>query len=272
MKVPVSGTDSSESDVSASNDAERNVIAFRSATVSGQVIVRASALRSVWFHPITKACIWVISAALGITASWTYLESRHRAADPSHAAGARAASRPDSGTTPNPEGVVPLPSRLDAGSVSGVTSLVDRRAGYELSYPRDWTALTPQVNQAQTISSHLIRINPSSAFSVSSFKLEHAVTSTNLADLRAVTDAILSSPNAKLVVLDVREVKVGGLPAVYYLYYFPDGKQRGIHAHYFIFDGRTMDTLVFQVVPESQFVDYAARFDAVVASFKPLTH
>jgi len=118
----------------------------------------------------------------------------------------------------------------------------------------------------------VVRIDAHSAFSIRTLPLQHAAEMADLGDLRAVTDAILSSPDADITVIDVREIELAGLPAVYYLYYFRDGDQRGIHAHYFIFDGRKLTTLVFQVVPASRFADYASSFDQVVASFTPLPH
>lgn len=156
---------------------------------------------------------------------------------------------------------------------AGERSLIDKKAGYQVMYPDTWTEVTDAAGIVGGSDGHIIRISDKNAFSIRTFPLQQAVsTTTRLSDMRAVTDAILSNPDAKLTVLDVRQVKVNGLPAVYYLYYFPDGNQRGVHAHYFVFDGKKMHALVFQVVPDGAFDDYAAQFDRVLASFKPLTH
>lgn len=154
---------------------------------------------------------------------------------------------------------------------AGMKTLTDAESGYRLTYPSAWAEVHDTANPADA-RGHVVRIGDRDAFSVHTFPLERRVTVTNLADMRAVTDAILSTPRADLTVLDVRQVEVAGLPAIYYLYYFPAGRRRGIHAHYFIFDGSRMQTLVFQVVPSSRFPDYADQFDQVVASFEPIAH
>ena len=62
-------------------------------------------------------------------------------------------------------------------------------------------------------------------------------------------------------------VRVGALSGVYYLYYFPAGDQRGVHAHYFLFSGKQMFTLVFQALPAADFQRLAKTFDAVAETF-----
>lgn len=146
--------------------------------------------------------------------------------------------------------------------------------GFSLRYPGAWTRVSDGGGSTSTPGSTtqdtptVLQISGENAVSIRTFGLQRPVSNPQLADMRAVTDAILSTPSAKLTILDVRPVEVGGLPAVYYLYYFPSGHQQGIHAHYFVFNGARMYSLVFQVVPPSQFPTYAAAFDAVVASFR----
>lgn len=156
-------------------------------------------------------------------------------------------------------------------NAAGTMTLDVPDQGYALDYPTAWimadtgSGAPGSGDGSQPI---VLQISGDNAFSISTFPLEKPVAKSELADMRAVTDAILSTPEAKLTILDVRSTEVGGLPAVYYLYYFPSGKQQGIHAHYFIFDGVRMHSMVFQVVPASQFQKYAAAFDAVVATFR----
>ncbi len=150
---------------------------------------------------------------------------------------------------------------------TGQTTLDDTKNGYKLTYANTWSEVPGPGGDE-----HVIQIAGKNAFSIRTFPLKNRVATANLDDMRAVTDSILSTPGAKLQVIDVRKVEVAGLPAVYYLYYFPDGKQRGVHAHYFVFDGTRMHTFVFQVVPAADFPKYAKAFDQVVASFKPLDH
>lgn len=144
--------------------------------------------------------------------------------------------------------------------------------GFSLDYPASWTradsGTTSNTGSEANGASTVLRISDLNAFSIRTFDLQKPVAKPQLADMRAVTDAILSTPGAHLTVLDVQSLQVGGLPAVYYLYYFPSGKQQGIHAHYFVFDGARMYSMVFQVVPAAEFANHAADFDAVVASFR----
>ena len=76
---------------------------------------------------------------------------------------------------------------------------------------------------------------------------------------------------------DVRELRpprridnLGGLPGWLYIYSFRDSAtgQRGAHAHYFLFRGKTMITLVFQTVPSERFATYSPLFDRIAGTFK----
>jgi hypothetical protein len=182
-----------------------------------------------------------------------------------------------SARTASSQSVPQIPSRgtSGAGGVGGATTLLNLpRQGFSLRYPAAWTPVNESNGSTggsgSTVASEsaVLQISGLNAFSIRTFALQKPVSRPQLADMRAVTDAILSTPGAKLTILDVQSVEVGGLPAVYYLYYFPSGQHQGIHAHYFIFNGARMYSLVFQVVPPSQFPTYAAAFDAVVASFR----
>jgi len=112
--------------------------------------------------------------------------------------------------------------------------------GYKISYPRTWTRIPePGV-------SLLASAGGDNAMSLRVLRLQSPVDSNNVADVKAVTDAILSAPNVKLTVLDASKVNVAGIGGYYYLYTFPLGQQQGIHAHYFLFQGRKLTIIVFQ--------------------------
>jgi len=198
----------------------------------------------------TKVAAWLLSLALATTGMWFVLQDRV------------------GGGTVDGNGSSTVPSNSAVGkSVSGLRTIAEPGAGYQVKYPEAWTEVSGASAGAE---GHVIRIGGENAFSIQTFPLDRPVAISNLGDMRAVTDAILSSPEAQLTVLDVRQVEMAGLPAIYYLYYFPSGKQRGIHAHYFVFDGARMHTLIFQVVPATHFADYADQFDQVAASFEPI--
>lgn len=205
--------------------------------------------RSLWSRPGVKIGACALVLVMAIAASWFLATS--------------------TATAPTRDTLAGTPA---AGAPVGQKLLADSKAGYQLSYPAAWTEVTNEVGTEAGTSGHVIRISDKNAFSIRTFPLQQAISAANVSDMRAVTDAILSDPDAKLTVLDVRQIEVAGLPTVYYLYYFPNGNQRGIHAHYFVFDGKKMHALVFQVVPADSFDQYASQFDRVLASFKPLAH
>jgi len=94
------------------------------------------------------------------------------------------------------------------------------------------------------------------------------VDATNLADMRAVTDAVLGAPEAGLKILQAVPTTLGGLPGVQYLYTFDSAGQRGAHTHWFVFRGRTMYTLVFQALPDTRFAGLAPAFDRLAETFR----
>lgn len=206
---------------------------------------KAGGLRALWSRPASKRIAGLLGLVVVIVGAWFFLHD-------------------DGGSGAGDCQI--------AKAVAGHRTLTDATAGYQVTYPGSWTEFhCGAAKPADTVGLHHIRINDSDAFTIRTFALEQKENPKNLSDMRAVTDAILSTPQAHLTVVDVREVKVAGLPAVRYIYYFPYGKQRGVHAHYFVFDGNIVHTIVFQVVPAEKFENYAHQFDQVLASFKPLT-
>lgn len=135
--------------------------------------------------------------------------------------------------------------------------------GFTLEHPAGWR---PEVIRGGV----LLRIGGRDAVTVQRTELAKAVDTANVAQLRAVTDAVLSSPEADLRVLQAAPTTLGGLPGIHYLYTFSAPGARGVHTHWFAFHGRTMYTLVFQALPDSGFAALAPAFDAVAASFRTL--
>lgn len=143
------------------------------------------------------------------------------------------------------------------------TSVSVEQAGFRVSVPAAWRRTTiPQ--------GLLLQIAGDNAVSIKRTTLAHEVDATNLAAVRAVTDAALSTPDAHLTILKSEATSLGGLPGIYYLYSFPSGDRQGAHTHYFVFAGRDMFTLVFQALPATDFPVLAGSFDAVVNSFQVL--
>jgi hypothetical protein len=150
----------------------------------------------------------------------------------------------------------PTPTRT-----SSLVTYTDTAKHYRISYPRGWQ------KTVGTDGGLVLHLRGRDAVSVHEFTLAAPVNTQNVSDMRAVTDAILSAPTAHLTVLESQVVRIGALSGLYYLYYFPAGAERGVHAHYFLFDGARMFTLVFQTLPATDFERLAKTFDAVAESF-----
>lgn len=90
-----------------------------------------------------------------------------------------------------------------------------------------------------------------------------------LADAQRFTDQIVTGGQDVELLAQPARIELDGLPGWYYFYTFEDGPsgRQGVHAHYFLFEGPTMFSLVFQTLPADRFVELAPTFDAVAASF-----
>jgi hypothetical protein len=154
------------------------------------------------------------------------------------------------------------PAQPPATRAEDFVTYHDEAGHFTISYPRTWT------RAAGDSGTLVLAIGGQNALSVRRFPLQQEVKPTDVDDMRSVTDAILSTPSAHLTVLADQPVTVNGLTGLYYLYYFPNEGGQGVHAHYFLFQGQALFTMVFQVVPAADFQKFADTFDAVAKSFQ----
>lgn len=145
---------------------------------------------------------------------------------------------------------------------------------FQGGYPSTWKVV--QTNNPADI---LLAEGPNGAsYQVAKTPLTAAVNATNLVAAKKLTDRIVSrGPGVKLVKTTYHQpgqVSIGGLPGYLYLYTFvdPTTGETGAHAHYFLFDGKTMITLVFQSLPSNNFVALAPIFDHMASTFRALRH
>ncbi|HZE67643.1 MAG TPA: hypothetical protein VE081_13480 [Sporichthyaceae bacterium] len=157
----------------------------------------------------------------------------------------------------------PSAARSTAAGPAGLRTYTDHDHGFAVSFPAAWQP-TPTDNGL------LLAISGGDAVNIHRTVLAHPIDAGNIAELRAVTDAVLDTPSAHLTILKSAPTQLGGLPGMYYLYAFSAGAQRGAHTHYFAFAGRDMYTVVCQALPAADFGPLATDFDAVVSSFRPL--
>ncbi len=109
---------------------------------------------------------------------------------------------------------------------------------FRISHPRAWRPGTDADGGL------VLQAGGQDAVGVKEFTLASRVDTHNLRDMRAVTDAVLSTPTAHLTVLATQVVHVGSSTGLFYLYSFPSENPQGVHAHYFLFSGNRMFTVV----------------------------
>ncbi|MBW3647946.1 MAG: photosystem II reaction center PsbP family protein [Actinobacteria bacterium] len=142
----------------------------------------------------------------------------------------------------------------------------DPQGRFSISYPSGWLREPSSDSQAvlllrtdrESQNSMLVRIVP----------LDEPVGPEQLAEARKLTDSLVQASDVNVVV--ARQITLNGVPGYYYLYTFgePGSDRFGLHAHYFLFSGSTMHVLVFQALPDTEFVGLAPDFDAIARSYR----
>ena len=137
-------------------------------------------------------------------------------------------------------------------------------AGFSISYPRSWRQLPPADNQVRLIAARgraslLVRVAPVGV----------TVRPETLPNAKKLTDRLVKTVKNVQLLRKAQQVQQGGLVGYLYLYTFRDRttRQRGAHAHYFLFQGDRMFTLVFQTVPSTTFTRVAPLFDRIANTF-----
>lgn len=143
----------------------------------------------------------------------------------------------------------------------------DPEAGFSLKHPQTWRRVANEDLQVPEPPNVVLTPGGLDYVSVRVTDLEGQVGPDNIGDLKAVTDAIIS--DAEVRVLQERSVTVNGMAGYYYLYTFNDAasSQEGLHAHYFLFRGNKMYAIVFQAVPADAIRRLEPTFDAIRDSF-----
>ena len=159
--------------------------------------------------------------------------------------------------------------KADASAKSlptGFSQFRSDQAGFELAYPSTWSKLSPKDPQILLLASQgtqdtlLVRVS----------ELPEAVGPQQLPAARQVTDKLVTSNKSVQMITDPKQIELGGLPGFFYFYSFKDSAsgQEGAHSHFFIFNGKTMISMVFQTLPRERFASVAPTFDKIAASFR----
>jgi hypothetical protein len=150
---------------------------------------------------------------------------------------------------------------------AGFTDFRTDQGGFELAYPANWTKLSPKdpsvllLLSQGTQDSLLVRAN----------ELQEPVGPQQLPAAKQATDKLVANSSISMVT-DAKQIELGGLPGLLYLYDFKDPATglEGSHYHYFLFNGKTMITMVFQTMPKERFAESAKTFDQITGSFHTL--
>ena len=180
------------------------------------------------------------------------------AAGPNPGTSPSSGASPDSGASPNP-----------SGGATAETAFVDYRdpdGRFTLQYPETWQPVESTSPDIALLlvgpdgGSMLVRVLP---------PLPQPIDPTNIADVKAVTDVVVRGPSVQI--LQEEPINLSGVQGYYYLYTFQDEQQEGVHSHFFLFQGTTVHTLVFQALPSESFSALASTFDRIALSYKLTT-
>lgn len=156
-------------------------------------------------------------------------------------------------------------SKRSASTPSDLVGFQDPAGAFSGSYPSSWQRLTPTDPQVVLLAAG----SDGSSFQVRKTPIGTPVTAANLDAARKLTDRVVESGKRVTLLRQPQQVTLGGLPGYLYLYTFDDSTtgQRGAHAHYFLFAGTTMITLVFQALPADRIGSLAPLFDRIASTF-----
>lgn len=128
---------------------------------------------------------------------------------------------------------------------AGFVSFNAPESGFSIAYPAGWKRLQSADKQVRLLvadgaaASLLVRVAP----------LGIEVTTETLPQTRELTDSLVRADRGVELLTQPQPVTLDGLPGYRYLYTYAagPGRGRGAHVHYFVFQGKQLTTLVFQV-------------------------
>lgn len=160
-----------------------------------------------------------------------------------------------------------LLGQASAPSSVSLTAYRDPAGGFTGSYPSSWQRL-PSTEPGT------ILLAASSDYSASLLvrktQISTVINASNLGAAKKLTDRLVSSAMKVSLLQQPQQTVLGGLPGYLYLYTFDDpttGEQTA-HAHYFLFQGKTLITLVFQALPATRITSLAPLFDGIANKFR----
>ena len=174
---------------------------------------------------------------------------------------------------PEPAASNQTTTRPATGQTGGLVEFRDEKNGFAISHPRNWLRFqSNDPNVVLVVSEKQPEQNNGGSILVRTITLGNPVGQEQLAEAKKVTDEIVTKGPGVELKFEPKVVDQGGLPGWLYVYTFADtaSGQRGVHSHYFLFKDRTMISIVFQALPETEFTRLAPVFDDVIATFRVL--
>lgn len=149
---------------------------------------------------------------------------------------------------------------------AGLVEFRDDEAKFAISYPSDWRRLPSSNPEVRLI----VTRNDRDSVLVRVGRLAETVTPDRVPAMKELTSRIIASGKKVQLLSGPQAINAGGLAGYFYFYTFEDATsgQRGAHSHYFLFNGNTMVTMVFQALPEEAFQELAPAFDTIASTFR----
>ena len=150
----------------------------------------------------------------------------------------------------------------------GFSEFRSEQAGFGLAYPSTWTRLSTNDHQILLLLSQ----GTQDSFLVRASELMQPVGPQQLPAAQQMTDKIVTSNKSVQLITGPKQIELGGFPGFFYFYSFKDPAtgQEGAHSHFFLFNGKTMISMVLQSLPKEHFSESAKTFDQIVGSFHAL--
>ncbi len=159
----------------------------------------------------------------------------------------------------------PAPTDPPARATSELVRFRDAAGAISISHPADWQRLASPDTEVR-----LLVEGDGSSMQVRMVNLGVEVGPGNLAAAKRLTDKLVRSAGQAKLLRPPEQVILGGLSGYLYLYTFRDRAtgRRGAHAHYFLFRGQTLITVVFQASPAERLVELAPQFDRIAETLR----
>ena len=142
----------------------------------------------------------------------------------------------------------------------------DPQTGFSITHPSRWRRLSPADGQVRL----LVAGGGGASLLVRRSSLGLRVRPETLRSAKKLTDNLVKEAGNVQQVRRPQQVRLSGLPGYLYVYTFRDRgtRQRGAHAHYFLFRNENMFSIVFQALPARNFAGVAPLFQRIANSFR----